>query len=79
LIDATKFDTPSTKSAASLVESLAPIVLVCRDETSLGRSFRNLDRVAVVDPAEVEVGAIVWAGTLLVSETALPLLETRAR
>ena len=81
LIDVSKFETPSTKQAASLVESLArPILLICTaEETSLGRSFRNLERVAVVDPAEVEVGAIVWARSLLVSEAALAILETRAK
>jgi large subunit ribosomal protein L4 len=81
LIDAAKFDTPSTKHAAEVIESLArPVVLVCTDEeTTLGRSFRNLPRVAVVDPAEIEVGAIVWARSLLVTETALGVLEGRAR
>ena len=81
LVDVAPFETPSTKQAASLVETLVrPIVLVCTDdETSLGRSFRNLDRVAVVDPAEVEVGAIVWARSLLVSEAALSVLEGRAK
>ena len=78
---APEFDTPSTKKAAAMVEQLArPIMLVCTgDETTLGRSFRNLDRVAVVDPNEVEVGAIVWARSLLVSEAALSVLEGRAR
>jgi len=81
LVDVANFDTPSTKQAAAMVEQLErPIVLVCTgDETSLGRSFRNLDRVAVVDPAEIEVGAIVWARSLLVSEAALSVLEGRAR
>jgi ribosomal protein L4 len=55
-------------------------MLVCTgDESTLGRSFRNLDRVAVVDPNEVEVGAIVWARSLLISEAALSILEGRAK
>jgi large subunit ribosomal protein L4 len=80
-VDATSFDEPSTKAAAAMVEELArPIVVVCTDdEVALGRSFRNLDRVAVVQPSELEVGAVVWARSLVVSETALPALEGRAR
>jgi large subunit ribosomal protein L4 len=83
LVDAAQFEEPSTKQAAGLVEAAElahPIVLVCNgDETALVKSFRNLERVAVVEPTELEVGAIVWARTLLVSEAALPNLEGRAR
>jgi large subunit ribosomal protein L4 len=83
LVDAAQFEEPSTKHAAGLVEAAElahPIVLVCNDdETALVKSFRNLERVAVVEPTELEVGAIVWARTLLVSEAALPILEGRAR
>jgi ribosomal protein L4 len=35
------------------------------------KSFRNLDRVLVVEPSELEVGALVWARSLLTSEAAL--------
>jgi large subunit ribosomal protein L4 len=81
LVDAAAFDEPSTKVALALVGDLArPLVLVCTaDEATLARSFRNLDRVAVVEAAEIEVGAIVWARALVVSEAALPVLEARAR
>jgi large subunit ribosomal protein L4 len=81
LVDAATFDTPSTKAAAALVESLArPLVVVCTDdEVALGRSFRNLDRVAVVQPSELEIGAVVWARSLVVTQAALPLVEGRAR
>jgi len=80
-VDAGSFDAPSTKAAAAMVDELArPIVVVCNDdEVALGRSFRNLDRVAVVQPSELEVGAVVWARSLVVSEAALPALEGRAR
>jgi large subunit ribosomal protein L4 len=81
LVDAGSFDEPSTKAAAAMVEDLArPIVVVCNDdEVNLGRSFRNLPRVAVVQPSELEVGAVVWARSLVVSEAALPLVEGRAK
>jgi large subunit ribosomal protein L4 len=83
LVDAATFEAPSTKQAAGLVESAGlklPLLLVCNDEEeSLAKSFRNLPRVGVVTPAEVEVGGIVWARSLLISEGALELVETRAR
>jgi large subunit ribosomal protein L4 len=81
LVDPAQFEAPSTKAAAALVEQLGrPIVLVCNDdEAGLAKSFRNLNRVAVVQPSELEVGAIVWARSLLVTEAALPLVEGRAR
>jgi large subunit ribosomal protein L4 len=82
-VDAATFEAPSTKQAAALVESAAlklPVLLVCNEEeASLAKSFRNLPRVAVVTPAEVEVGGIIWARSLVVSEGAIELLETRAR
>ena len=55
-------------------------MLVCNDdEANLAKSFRNLGRVAVVQPSELEIAAVVWARSLLVSEAALPIVEGRAR
>jgi ribosomal protein L4 len=54
------------------------LIVVTDDEVAAARSFRNLEKVAVVAPSEVEVGAVVWARSLVISEAALPLLETRA-
>jgi ribosomal protein L4 len=48
------------------------------DEDNLIKSFRNLDRVIVVLPSELEVAEVVWARSLLVSEAALPVLQGRA-
>ena len=83
LVDGSSFEAPSTKQAAELIEGFelaTPIVLVCNDdEANLAKSFRNLDRVAVVQPSELEVGAIVWARSLLVTQAALPLVEGRAK
>ena len=82
LVDTTAFEQPSTKLARSFLEAsglAAPVVVVLTsDELAAAKSFRNLERVAVVGPSELEVGAIVWARSLLVSEAALPQLEGRA-
>jgi large subunit ribosomal protein L4 len=83
LVDGTSFETPSTKQAKALVESWGttlPLVVVANeDEIALIKSFRNLERVLVTVPAELEVASVVWARALLVSEAALPLVEARAQ
>ena len=81
-VDPQEFDAPSTKRAATFVAESGlelPLVLVARaDDQALVKSFRNLERVAVVTPEELEVSAVVWARSLLVSEPALELLTGRA-
>jgi large subunit ribosomal protein L4 len=83
LLDATAFTEPSTKLAKTLLEGsglAAPtLVVVNHEEQAVAKSFRNLQRVAVVTPSELEIAAVVWANSLLVSEAALPLLEGRAQ
>jgi large subunit ribosomal protein L4 len=77
-----EFDAPSTKDASAFVKAAGlnvPLVLVANDvDVNLVKSFRNLDRVAVVAPSELEVAAVVWARSLLVSEGALEAVEGRA-
>ena len=43
------------------------------------KSFRNLDRVVVTVPSELEVNHVVWARSLLISEPALEQVQGRAR
>ena len=82
VIDGSAFDAPSTKKAAVFLKEWGaqqPLVLVANeDETALVKSFRNLERVAVLQPAELEVAAVVWARSLLVSEAALEAVQRRA-
>ena len=81
VVDATSFDAPSTKQAKELLATWGkrtPLVVVATEgEVNLVKSFRNLERVVVLGPGELEVGAVVWAESLLVTETALPLVEGR--
>jgi len=76
------FSEPSTKQAAGLLaewgSSVPTLVVAAEDEDALVKSFRNLDRVLVTVPAELEVASVVWARSLLVSESALPLVLARA-
>jgi len=82
ILGADAFGAPSTKAAAALLAAWgkdAPVVVVATDEEeALIKSFRNLERVIVVSPGELEVASIVWARTLLVTEAALPLVQGRA-
>jgi len=82
LVDGSAWTEPSTKSAAALVTAWAkerPLVVVASDDdVNLGLSFRNLEKVAVVAPSELDVAAVVWARSLLVSEAALAGLLARA-
>ena len=81
-LDGGAFDAPSTKQAVALLEAwdtqLPLVVVAGEDEDALIKSFRNLERVLVTVPAELEVAAIVWARSLLVSEAARELIERRA-
>ena len=44
----------------------------------MSKSFRNLPRTLVISASEIEVVALVWARSLLVSEASLPLVQTKA-
>ncbi len=82
LVDPSTFDAPSTKDAVALLEKWGkktPTVIVVADgEESLAKSFRNLQRVIVTLPSELEVAHIVWARSLLVSQAALDAVQQRA-
>ena len=80
LVSGDGWDTPSSRKAAELAADRdLPIVLVAtEDEDGLIKSFRNIDKVLVTVPSELEVSELVWARSLLVSEAALPLVEGRA-
>jgi len=82
IVDPSAFDEPSTRTAAGLLEEWVkdrPVVIVAMpDQETVIKSFRNLDRTLVVEPAEIEVATIVWARALVVTEAALELLQKRA-
>jgi large subunit ribosomal protein L4 len=81
-VDEGAFSEPSTRMAAALLaawgKELPTVVVVGPEDESLGKSFRNLDRVVVVEPSELDVAAVVWARSLLVSQAAVPGLQARA-
>lgn len=81
ILDGSGFDAPSTRKAAELLSGWGerPTVLVLNeDEELLVKSFRNLEKVLVVVPAELEVASLVWARSVLISQAAMPLVLGRA-
>ena len=81
ILDGSGFDEPSTKRAAELLSAWGkefPALVVVREEDEqIVKSFRNLDRVLLVTPSELEVAAIVWARSLLVTQDALTEIQRR--
>jgi large subunit ribosomal protein L4 len=82
VVDASSFDAPSTRKAADLLsewgKQLPVVVVAHEDEEALIKSFRNIPKVLVTVASELEVGAVVWARSLLVTQAALPLVQQRA-
>jgi large subunit ribosomal protein L4 len=83
VVDPGGFSEPSTKAAAELLgkwpKEMPLLVVAQPEDESLIRSFRNLDRVAVTVPGELEVNQVVWARSLLISEAALEHVQGRAK
>jgi large subunit ribosomal protein L4 len=81
LIDGSAFSEPSTKSAVAFLQAwgkdLPALIVVEEDDEAVIKSFRNLERVLLITPGELEVAAIVWARSLLVTEKALEEVQRR--
>ena len=55
VLDGSGFSEPSTKAAVDLLAKWGqelPLVVVTKDEQNVVRSFRNLDKVVVVNPGQ---------------------------
>jgi large subunit ribosomal protein L4 len=82
IVAAAEFDAPSTKTAKALLakwgKQTPTVVVALHEEETIHKSFRNLERVTVISPSELEVGAVVWARSLVISEAALPIVQGRA-
>ena len=81
ILDGSGFDVPATKKAAELLTGWGErptLVVVTEDEEPVVKSFRNLEKVLVTVPGELEVASLLWAKSVLVSEAAMPLVLGRA-
>ena len=82
LIAGDSFAEPSTRRAVEVLrdwdQQTPTVVVAAEDEESLIKSFRNLERVLVTVPSELEVAHVVWARSLIISESSLDALRRRA-
>ena len=79
---ADKLAQPATKAAFGLLSDWArpgrTLVVLSVAEESAYLSFRNLDRVAVLEANDTGVADLIGAANVLISQAALPLLVARA-
>jgi len=81
VLDGSTFTSPSTRDAVALLAKWGkelPSVVVTSDEENVAKSFRNIDRVVVTTPGRLEVTALVWARSVLLTQDALELVEAKA-
>ncbi len=81
VLDGSSFLAPSTRDAVELLAKWGqelPLVVITKDEHNVVKSFRNIDRVVVTSPGELEVAALVWARSVLVTQDALDLVKEKA-
>jgi large subunit ribosomal protein L4 len=81
VLDASTFETPSTKTAAQALAkwgARSPIlVLVTAEEIGAMKSFRNLPRTHVLEVGAAGVADVIGAAAVVISETALDTLKER--
>jgi large subunit ribosomal protein L4 len=82
VLDGSGFSEPSTRKAADLLagwgKELPLVVVTGREEPNVSKSFRNLEGAVVITPGELEVAALVWARSVLVTQDALDLVKEKA-
>ena len=81
VLDATAFDTPSTKTAAEALDKWGAkrttLVVLAPEEGGAAKSFRNIARVQVAEVGAVGVVDVIGAASLVLSESALAKLQER--
>lgn len=81
VLDASAFETPSTKTAAQALAKWGAknpiLVLVTAEEVGAMKSFRNLPRTQVVEVGAAGVADVIGAAAVVISETALDTLKER--
>jgi large subunit ribosomal protein L4 len=81
ILDATSFDTPSTKNAAEALTKWGArnpvLIIVTAEETGAMKSFRNIPRTTVIEVGAAGVADIIGAAAIVISETALKSFEER--
>ncbi|HET7511033.1 MAG TPA: 50S ribosomal protein L4 [Solirubrobacterales bacterium] len=81
VLNASDFDTPSTKTAAQALAKWGAkgslLVIVTAEEVGAMKSFRNLKRTQVLEVGAAGVADVIGAASVVISETALDALKER--
>ena len=81
VLDPSGFEQPSTKQAAEALAKWGAetptLVLVGVEEDSAAKSFRNIDRVTVLEATAAGVADVIGAASLVLTEAAMKQLEER--
>jgi large subunit ribosomal protein L4 len=81
ILNASDFDTPSTKAAAQALAKWGgkspTLIILTADETGAMKSFRNIPRTTVLEVGATGVADVIGAAAIIISETALKSFEER--
>jgi large subunit ribosomal protein L4 len=81
VLDASTFETPSTKAAAQALAKWGAknpiLIVVTAEEVGAMKSFRNLPRTNVLEVGAAGVADVIGAAAVVISETALETLKER--
>lgn len=81
VLDASTFDTPSTKTAAQALAKWGArnplLVILSAEEVGAMKSFRNLPRTHVLEVGAAGVADVIGAAAVVISESALETLKER--
>jgi large subunit ribosomal protein L4 len=81
LLDASAFETPSTKTAAEALAKWgakrSTLIVLAPEEGGAAKSFRNIPRIEVAEVSAVGVADVIGAASLVISEKALEKLQER--
>ncbi|HEX5592228.1 MAG TPA: 50S ribosomal protein L4 [Solirubrobacterales bacterium] len=81
VLDASTFETPSTKTASEALAKWGAkgslLVIVTAEEVGAMKSFRNLKRTQVLEVGAAGVADVIGAAAVVISETALETLKER--
>jgi len=81
VLDPTAFETPATKAAATALEKWGArrptLVVLEAEDTGALKSFRNIDRVSVLEVGAIGVADVIGAASIVLSEGALEKLRER--
>jgi large subunit ribosomal protein L4 len=81
VLDASAFETPSTKQAAEALakwgQKSPALIVLTAEETGAMKSFRNIPRTHVLEVGATGVADVIAAAALVLSESALNALQER--